>query len=73
MTGCHTKGPPTIEGLTALHYHHIDQVTWQRLVVGRQQKGVQAEEHIVVHHSEVIKHTHNLHLMIAENSNEGEE
>lgn len=73
MTGCHTKGPPTIKGLTALHYYQVDQVPWQRLVVGRQQKRVQAEEHTVIHHSEVIKHTGNLHLVIADNSNDGEE
>lgn len=62
MAGCHTQGPPTVEGLTALHHYQVDQVPYQRLVVGRQQQRVQAEEHTFLHHSTVSIHAGHMHL-----------
>lgn len=71
--GCHAQGPPTVEGLTALHHYQVDQVPWQRLVVGRQQQRVQAEEHIVLNHSNITIHAGHTHLEIVDHSEEGNE
>lgn len=68
---CHTKSPPTIEGLPALHHYQVDQVPRQRLVVGRQQKRVQAEEHAVIHHAMITIHTGHTHLEGAGRLEEG--
>lgn len=57
MTRCHTQRPPAVEGLTALHHYQVNQVSWRRLVVRRQQKTVQGEEDFLLHHSTVSIHT----------------
>lgn len=57
MTRCHAQRPPAVEGLTALHHYQVNQVSWRRLVVRRQQKTVQGEEDFVLHHSTVSIHT----------------
>lgn len=49
--GRHAKSPPAIQRLTALHHYKVNQVSRQRLVVGRQQHKVQAEENTVIHHA----------------------
>lgn len=57
MTRCHTQRPPAVEGLTALHHYQVNQVSWRRPVVRRQQKTVQGEEDFVLHHSTFSIHT----------------
>lgn len=71
ITRCHTKRPPTIEGLPALHHYQVDHVPRLRLVVGRQQKRVQAEEHTVVHHSMITIHAGHTHLERADRLEKG--
>lgn len=57
LTGGHAQRPPAVEGLTALHHDQVNQVSWRRLVVRRQQKTVQGEEDFLLHHSTVGIHT----------------
>lgn len=68
--GCHAQGPPTEHGLTALYHYQVHQVPRQRLIVGRQSERVQAEEHTVLHHSFVTKHTGHTHLGTGDHSQE---
>lgn len=56
------QGPPIVQGLTALHHYEVDQVPWQRMVVGRQQQRVQAEEHTVLHYTFFTIQTGHMHL-----------
>lgn len=48
-------------------------MAWRRLVVGRQQQRVQAEEHAVSHHTIVTIHAGHTHLEIIQSREEGSE